>query len=515
MFCTTSIVTSSYYDSVVLMRVASQLKKRQGVSEVAMFMGTEGNHALLAQVGLTTPESKEAGPQDLLIIVRAESEELAAAIAREAADELISRRQTEQSSQSYQPRTLDRAIGFLPGASLAAISIPGNYAARTAAHCLEKGLNLFIFSDNVAVADEASLKRQAVERGLLCMGPDCGTAYLNGVGLGFSNVVRRGRIGCVAASGTGLQAVACALDRLGEGISHGIGVGGRDLSLEVGGIMTTHALALLDRDPGTRVIVLLSKPPHPQVAQTLLDFCRTLTTPVVSCFQGARLPGGQLLQTLTLEDAAHQAACLVQEKPFTARLFSQPDTVKALLANAGSGPAGKQLIGLFCGGTLAKEAQLLLTPLLGEIATDLNRQNGHCLVDLGDDRYTVGRPHPMIAPENRSEILLELARSGGLNNCGALLMDIVLGNGAHLDPAGELAWSLAELRGKHGFSGPVVVSLVGTEDDPQALSNQQRTLHQAGATVFLANSEAARYVALLVAPACRALLLNEPDGEAS
>lgn len=509
MICITSIVASSYYDSVVLMRVASQLRKKQGVAEVAMFMGTDGNHELLAQIGLTTQKSKEAGPQDLIIIVRADTEARAAAIATEAARELNTSRETPQSSHSYRPRTLARAIGFLPDASLATISIPGEYAARAAAQCLDHGLNVFLFSDNVPVADEARLKKTAVAKGLLCMGPDCGTAYLNGVGLGFSNVVRRGRIGCVAASGTGLQAVACALDRLGEGISHAIGVGGRDLSLEVGGQMTTHALALLDHDPGTQVIILLSKPPHPEVAKSLLDFCHTLSTPVVKCFQGAELPYDHLIQAKTLDDAAHLAACLLQDRPFVRRLFTQPAEIAPLLAAAGAEPAGKRIVGLFCGGTLAKEAHLLLTPLLGPIASDLNSAAEHSIVDLGDDRYTVGRPHPMIAPENRSEILLELATRGALENCGVLLFDIVLGNGAHLDPAGELTWSLKELRKKSNFTGPIVVCLVGTTRDPQQLGQQQRVLTEAGATIFFVISEAAHYAAMLVSPACRSQLLEE------
>jgi FdrA protein len=509
MFSITKIVASSYYDSVVLMRVASQLRKRQGVSEVAMFMGTDGNHELLAQVGLTTKESREAGPQDLIIIVQANTEPLATAIAEEAERELNTSRETTQSAHSYRPRTLDRAIGFLPGASLAAISIPGEYAARAAAQCLDHGLHVFLFSDNVPVADEARLKKTAVAKGLLCMGPDCGTAYLNGVGLGFSNVVRRGRVGCVAASGTGLQAVACALDRLGEGISHAIGVGGRDLSREVAGLMTTHALALLDQDPATEVILLLSKPPHPEVAHSLLDFCRTLSTPVVSCFQGARLPSDFLVQAETLDDAANLAACLVQERPFVRRLFTHPAEIGPLLAAAGTEPAGKRIVGLFCGGTLAKEASLLLTPLLGPIASDLHSPTDHTIVDLGDDRYTIGRPHPMIAPENRSEILLELATRGELENCGVLLVDIVLGNGAHLDPAGELAWSLQEVRKKSNFAGPIVVSLIGTEHDPQQLDQQMRMLTEAGATLFFVNSEAARYAAMLVSPPCRSQLLEE------
>jgi FdrA protein len=503
MFDTTTIVTASYYDSVVLMRVASQLKKRDGVAEVAMFMGTEGNHELLEQVGLATAEGKQAGPQDLIIIVRADTMPLAEQISLEAAAMLSAKRESNQSELAYRPRMLDRAIGFLPDASLAAISIPGAYAARETENCLEHQLNVFLFSDNVALHDEARLKQKALDKGLLLMGPDCGTTYINGVGLGFTNVVRQGRIGCVAAAGTGLQAVVCRVDQLGEGISHGIGVGGRDLSGEVGGLMTTYALTLLDRDPATEVIILISKPPHPEVARSLELTCRQLSTPVITCFQGTVLNSDVFIQSATLDEAADRAVCLLGNTPFVPRNFSDTARIRQMLGRHHTTAAGKRIIGLFTGGTLAKEAYLLLRPLLGTVVADLDQAGDHCLVDLGDDRYTVGKPHPMIAPENRTEVLLELAATGRLDTCGALLFDLVLGHGSHPDPASELASGLAELRSRYGLSLPVVVSLIGTEDDPQSLAEQQRILIETGATVFLINSEAARFAALLVAPDCR------------
>ncbi|MBE0586302.1 MAG: acyl-CoA synthetase FdrA [Desulfofustis sp.] len=503
MFDTTTIVTASYYDSVVLMRVASQLKKRDGVEEVAMFMGTEGNHELLEQVGLATAACKQAGPQDLIIIVRADTQSLAEQISLDAAELLTAKRETDQSELTYRPRMLGRAIGFLPDASLAAISIPGAYAARETDKCLEHQLNVFLFSDNVALHDEARLKQKALDKVLLLMGPDCGTAYLNGVGLGFTNVVRRGRIGCVAAAGTGLQAVVCRIDQLGEGISHGIGAGGRDLSGEVGGLMTTYALTLLDRDPATEVIILISKPPHPEVTRNLELTCRQLSTPVITCFQGTVLDSDVFIQSATLDEAADRAVCLLGNTPYAPRSFTDAARIRQLLDRQQTPAAGKRIIGLFTGGTLAKEAYLLLRSLVGNVVADLDQITSHCLVDLGDDRYTVGKPHPMIAPENRTEVLLNLGATGRLDTCGVLLFDLVLGHGSHPDPASELAAGLAELRSRHGLSLPAIVSLIGTEGDPQSLSEQQRILTEADATVFLINSEAARYAALLVAPDCR------------
>ncbi|NNF46950.1 MAG: FdrA family protein, partial [Desulfofustis sp.] len=307
MIRSTRILRSSYYDSVVLMRVASQLKKRENVSEVAMFMGTEGNHDLLRQVGLNTDESQEAGPQDLIIIVEAGFGDLSEAIIEQAAVMLTEKTTRTENNLDYRPRTLDTALGFLPDATLASISIPGEYAAMEASKCTARGLNVFLFSDNVSIDDEKSLKKSALDKNLLFMGPDCGTAYINGVALGFANIIQRGRIGCIAASGTGLQAVVCQIDRLGEGISHGIGVGGRDLSREVGGLMTTYSLDLLENDQETEVIILLSKPPHPSVVEELESICSKMSTPVVTCFPGTEIPGNTFTQAATLDEAATRA----------------------------------------------------------------------------------------------------------------------------------------------------------------------------------------------------------------
>lgn len=509
MACSTHILKSSYYDSVVLMRVASQLKKQDEVSEVAMFMGTEGNHALLAQVGLTTEKSPDAGPQDLIIIVVAESEKHAESITQEAIAMLTERTPGQDSELDYRPRTLDTALGFLPDATLAALSIPGEFAAREASKCLDKGLNVFLFSDNVAIEAEISLKNKARKQNLLFMGPDCGTAYINGVGLGFANVIKSGRIGCIAASGTGLQAVVCQLDRLGEGVSHAIGVGGRDLGDEVDGIMTKYSLELLEQDPATEVIILLSKPPNARVVEALEELCAGMTTPVVSCFQGAELPENTFVPATSLDEAAAMAVCLVNGREYVVSSFDEPDRVSDLLDKVGNKVAGKRVVGLFTGGTLAKEAQLMLSKELGPVAKSFEEQTAHIIVDLGDDRYTVGRPHPMIAPETRTEKLLELAENGGLADCGVVLVDLVLGNGSHLDPAEELVRSIEALRDIHKLSPEIVAVVIGTEMDPQDTPAQVSALNAAGITVFRSNSEAARYVAMLAAPACRAHYMKE------
>ncbi len=505
----THIVKSSYYDSVVLMRIASQLKKEIEVSEVAMFMGTEGNHDLLNQVDLATKESRDAGPQDLIIIVKADSEVSAQSITEKAITMLSERRAHSDAEFDYRPRTLDTALRLLPDATFASISIPGEFAAREAFKCIDRGLNVFLFSDNIPIEDEVSLKKKARENGLLFMGPDCGTAYINGVGLGFINVIKSGRIGCIAASGTGLQAVICQLDRQGEGVSHAIGVGGRDLSSEVGGVMTMYSLELLEKDPDTEVIILLSKPPDGQVVDALESMCSKMSKPVVTCFQGVSLPGDTFVQAKTLDEAAIMAAALVNQTEYVHSWFEEPQRVSELLDKAGNRGAGQRILGLFTGGTLAKEAQLLIAKELGPVGKTLDEQSVHRVVDLGDDQYTIGRPHPMIAPESRTEKLYELAENGSLATCGVVLVDLVLGNGSHLDPAQELAQSIETLKSTYGISPVTVAVVVGTESDPQDMQSQISTLEDCGITVFRSNSEAACYAAMLVAPDCRRHYMKE------
>ena len=286
----TNILSSFYQDSVVLMRIASQIRTRPGVREAAAFMGTPSNHGLLEQIGLATVESKEARPNDLILTVDAESDAAAEGALAAAKELLAQRRQVSESAAEVRPRTLESALRMLPDANLVAISVPGAYAKFEAMKAIKHGLHVFLFSDNVPVQDEIELKTEAVRRGVLCMGPDCGTAYLNGMGVGFTNVAPRGRIGFVAAAGTGLQAVVSRVAALGEGVSHGIGVGGRDLSSEVGGMMTLFALEALADDPSTEAIVIISKPPHPTILPRLEAAIAKIRKPVVACVLGVQAP---------------------------------------------------------------------------------------------------------------------------------------------------------------------------------------------------------------------------------
>lgn len=501
----TEILPSFYQDSVVLMCVAAQVKADEGVREVAAFMGTDTNKALLAQTGLASSESEAATPEDLILSVDADNEDQAISALQRMKDLLAERRHLESESAEVAPHTLDSALRLLPDANLATISVPGEFVRFEARRALRRGLNVFVFSDNVPIAHEVELKREAVARGLLCMGPDCGTAYLNGVGIGFYNVTSRGRIGCVAASGTGLQAVVSRLAQFGEGISQGIGVGGRDLSAEVGGMMTLFALRALAADPTTEAIVLISKPPHEEVVPRLHDALNEIDKPVIVCCLGSTGRfGDATLTAATLDEAADAAVARLRGKTRTKSAFSEPAAVEARLdaVRRDGDIAGTRVLGLYTGGTLAHEAHLLLKHELGDVEFNgelPDRSEKHRIIDLGDDAYTVGRPHPMIAPEPRAELIRGLSPDSGV---GVLILDLVLGVGAHDDPAAPVVEALGDLQAAHAGAGrglAVAASVIGTSGDPQNLNHQIRQLTEAGVQVFPTNAEAARFAALVAA----------------
>jgi FdrA protein len=457
----------SYHDSVVLMRLQRSLAALPGVLDAGVMMATPANRDLLAASGLLSQEGAAAGPHDLLIAVKAESE-AAAGEALSRVDALLQVRRGGD-EQEFRPRGLASAFKMLPEARWVLISVPGRHAGALAEEALDSGRNVFLYSDNVPVEQEVALKRKARERGLLVLGPDCGTAVIGGAGLGFANRTRRGPVGLVGASGTGLQAVMSRLHALGSGISQAIGTGGRDLSEAVGGITAIQALDLLRRDPETRAIVLVSKPPAPEVAARLLGIAAATGKPVVVYFLGAPLPGrriGNLHFAASLSEAAEKAV-EIADKGQQGQQRQQ----------------GNHLRGLFSGGTLAQETKIGLSAVLPA--------DRYEILDLGDDEFTIGRLHPMIDPDLR---LRRLRQEAADPEVSLILLDVVLGEGAHADPAGEMAPAIEEAR-KRRPDLEVAAVVIGTDLDPQNLSLQIETLERAGARVFQTVEEMVGYAA--------------------
>ncbi len=490
------IRTGAYHDSVVLMQLQRALTELPGVLDAGVVMGTDANKDLLAQVDLLTPEAKAAQADDLVIVVKAETEDAARAALAQV-DELLARRRSRV-SQAFRPKSLESAANVLPEAQWVLISVPGRYAAGVARDALRLGKHVFLYSDNVALEDEISLKQEAAGKGLLVMGPDCGTALVNGVGLGFANVVRRGPIGVVAASGTGLQSVTARIHQLGSGITHGIGTGGRDLSEDVGAITMLQALDVLARDPETQVIAIVSKPPAKAVAEKVLAAARAAGKPVVVNFIGYTPPAmqvGNVHFARTLDETARLAVDLAN----AAAAAPAPAQVDTAAFAAGQ----RYLRGLYSGGTLAYEALLILREMLPNLHANLHLEGvrdlenpmvsqAHTVVDLGEDVFTVGRLHPMMDNDLR---IRRLHQEADDPEVAVILMDVVLGYGSHPDPASELAPAVEEAKGKAEAAGrhlEVVVCIVGTDEDPQGLDGQMMAFEAAGARVFTDHETAVR-----------------------
>lgn len=359
-----------YYDSAVLMQLQRSMSQLEGVQDAGVVMGTEENKEILAHIDLVNPEVNAAKPDDMVIVIRAENEE-AALNAIGKVDELLTRKRSNV-DQDYRPKSLEGAADMLPDASWVLISVAGRFAAGVARKALELGKHVFLFSDNVSVEDEISLKKTAAEKGLLVMGPDCGTAMISGIGLGFANKIRKGPIGVVAAAGTGLQQVTTRIHQLGSGITHGIGTGGRDLKDPVGAATFLMALDVLARDPETKVITLVSKPPAPQVAEKVIRKARQINKPVVINFI-ARKPTsrqeGNLWFATGMDDAAALSVQLAQ---------NPPELKSASQLPVGKFAKGQRYFrGLFSGGTLAYEAQFLLEGYIGRVWANapINKEN--------------------------------------------------------------------------------------------------------------------------------------------
>ncbi|SEC69178.1 FdrA protein [Nocardioides exalbidus] len=481
--------SGAYADSVTLLQVSRAVQGAPGVVAAQVAMATGLNLEVLTGMGFDVPDSS---PNDMVVALRLDDDaDLAAALAAVDAA-LVPTRPTSGDTTVAPPRTTGSAFRRTGPGAVALVSVPGASATVEAMDALEAGHDVMVFSDNVPVAEEVALKRYATSVGALVMGPDCGTAVIDGVGLGFANTVRPGRIGIVAASGTGCQQLLALLDHAGAdldgvGVRHALGVGGRDLSSAVGGLSTREAIRRLDEDPEVDLVVVVSKPPAPEVAASLQEYADGLGTPVELGLLGR----GQRDLTAVAESVL-------------ARLGHDAPAWPSYGADDTAAATGPLLRGLFVGGTLCDESMLMATEALGPVRSNIPLSDDlalgddllvddHTFVDFGDDALTQGRAHPMIDPTLRNE---QLARAAADPATGVILLDLVLGHGAEPDPASLLAPAIAAARAERRV--PVVVSLVGTELDPQRLAAQRDALVAAGAEVHLSNAAATRRALQLI-----------------
>ena len=539
----TRIKPNLYKDSVALMRIAEKLLTDPAITRATLVMATAANKDILQEAGLLTTEADGAAPSDLIVVIEGgDSAAISAAFALVDVSLLGGSQAGGGAVQEVTPKTLGMALTGRAAAgnadptvaaNLMQISVPGAYAGAEALKAVKAGLNVFLFSDNVPLEQERTIKQLAQARGLLVMGPDCGTAIIGGVPLGFANVVRRGSIGLIGASGTGLQEISSQIHLMGAGVSHAIGTGGRDVKAEIGGITMLMALDLLAADADTKVIGIVSKPPAPEVMARVIERAGQAGKPVVVVFLGGAaisMPDN-VQQTGTLYECA--AACVAAAHADQPGSGPVPSAAIAPRMAPGAAlgplpgqcaaqrrdPARRWLRGLFSGGTFCTEAQAALrtrglpcwsnVPLdQAWMLADLQRSREHTMLDLGDDDFTVGKPHPMIDPSTR---IARIAQEAADPETAVLLLDIVLGYGGHLDPAGALGAAIMQARA--GRELAVVAFVCGTEQDPQVRSQQEAKLKAAGCLVAASSTQAVQWAAALLHPAMsqpRSAITDEP-----
>jgi FdrA protein len=501
----------TYRDSITMLGISNKLARLDGVSQAAAVMATDLNKKVLRDIGFTGPEVEGARSDDMIIAIEAvDSDSLDKAFSE--VDSLLNEKLNETGETKIPPKTLGLALEQMPEANMVIISVPGQFAKREALNAIERGLNVFLFSSNVSTEDEIELKSKAIARHLLMMGPDCGTSIINRTVLGFGNIVRSGPVGIVSASGTGLQQVSTLLDSAGVGISQAIGTGGNDLSDAVGGRMMTEGINLLNDDVQTKIIILISKPPGPNTTKSILDQAARCHKPVIVNFLGWQpdLRGANNCTSAeTLEDTALMT-CKKLGVELPADLVSESIDEQAIGKEwRRFNTTQKYVRGLYSGGTLCYEAQIVMLPYLGTIGSnaplvksmriDGNAMNTHehICIDMGTEEFVVGRAHPMMDYTLRKLRILKEAQDPEV---AVFLLDIVLGYGSNSDPATELKPSIEEAKGiarDAGRSLSFVGSIVGTGQDPQNLDLQRRILADAGMLLFPSNAHAARAATLI------------------
>ena len=472
----------TYVDSVRLMSADQAMESSSGVEQAFALMATPANLAIVSGQGFADPALASARANDLVLAVRAASAAEADAALLEG-ERALAQETAPSAAQERHPATLGQAMEIMPDANLALVSVPGAFAALETHKALSAGLHVLLFSDNVDVEAEAELKERAAALGLLVMGPGAGTAMLGGTGLGFANVVPGGPVGVVAAAGTGAQEVMSLVARWGSGVAEVIGIGGRDLSERVGGRMASLALRALHEDPRVEVILVVSKPPSPAVAASLVnDLGRKPAVVALIGLEGELATPDGVRVARTLEEAA----MLAVEAVGLPRPVPSPGLLDQVAAAAAALPAGRTAVrGLFSGGTLCYEAMVVLSSRLGAVHSNTPLRDGwglqapdaaHVCLDLGEEEYTRGRPHPMIDPGARSELILEHAEDP---STAVILLDVVLGHASHEDPASVVAPVCAQVAAMP--DGPAVVAYVlGTDGDPQGFHAQRERLATAG-----------------------------------
>ncbi len=496
------VYPNRYYDSVQLMFITSSIKKKQGIKTALVAMGTQANKDIFDDIGMNSNSIMQAGPNDMIIGVSGVDKTTCEQAIIEIQTILSGNgASTEANAVSYS--SLETAVRANSQANLCIISVPGEYAKAEAVKALNAGLHTLIFSDNVSLEEEREIKLLAAEKGLLCMGPDCGVANINGISFLVGSIVRKGPIGICAASGVGLQEVAVLIHEAGSGISQGIGTGGRDLKDKVGGLTMLAGIDALERDEETRIIVLISRKPESSTLEKVLNRVMNCVKPVVVCFMGCEkeeIEKTGAVYARSLEDAAREALTLAGmnfKRADLEKIIELADTqVMAMSAEQ------KYVRGLFCGGTFVEEAMTAMREDIGDIYSNAPLREElrltkstvsykNTVVDYGDEEFTVNRPHPVIDTQPRAAGILREAMDP---ETAVILLDFVLGPAVNNDPVSSVLDNIKaamKIASERGGKLAVIASVCGTESDPQKRSTQEEMLRETGVVVCPSNYQAA------------------------
>ncbi|HOK18407.1 MAG TPA: acyl-CoA synthetase FdrA [Caldisericia bacterium] len=500
------IKSGEYFDSVTLMLVSRDASSLPGVIDAAVVMGTKENKSILESSGMLLPEFKDTKDSDLLIVVKSDDEKVAEESVKKIEEMLKKSKQRTTEGVEFLPKSIEGALQIMPDANLVIISVAGRYAADIAMDALKRGLHVMIFSDNVPKEKAIEVKKYGYEHDLLVMGPDCGTAIINGAPLGFANVVNRGDIGIVSAAGTGLQEVSCTISNNGGGISQGIGTGGIDVKKDYGALSFLKGLEALRDDPETKIIVLVSKPPHPEILEKIGKLTKDIKKPIVGILLGADSEVVKSIGAIpakNLEEGALLALSLSKGIPvekFQKELKDKEEEIKKMAEELSKKlkPEQKYFRGFFQGGTLTYETQVILKDFIGPVNSnapldekyklkDSWKSEGHTIVDLGEDEFTVGRPHPMIDFSLRNKRLIEESK---FSDVAIFYLDVVIGYGSNMTPKEELVPAILEA--KKNSNAIFIVTVCGTDKDPQNKKDLIQALKETGAVVFESNASASK-----------------------
>ncbi len=506
------ILAGTYRDSVFLMNLSQTLTIKSGANQVFATMATRRNKELLARAGLLTPEIETAKPDDLAVAIDAPVE-LHDNLLKMTREYLYSNSASSYGSNYISSISFDDAVLGDSKKQIALISVPGDYARYEAARALEKRLDVMLYSDNISLEDEIALKKMAKRKGVLLMGPECGTSIVNGVPLGFANNIRRGEIGIVSSSGTGAQEVSCLLDRCGLGITTAYGTGARDLIDDVGGISAITALERLASDPNTKLILVIANLPGIQTRKRLIEVYKKTKKPVFVRYLGS--------YDYSIEEKAGIDFASDLTELANMAINELAPILDSSAINLPQAPAlpeknnyhGRKFIrGIFSGGTMRSDAiDIITSKLTGtyKVYSNFERENvisltgtdksrEHCFLDMGANEFTVGRPHSLVSPETKLErIIMELCSP----ETAILITDIVIGYGTAKNQASLLVQAFDKAaRITNGKSREVIVlsSVCGTDNDLPSRSSEIEILKDAGIFVFGSNAAAANYAADLI-----------------